>query len=230
MTAQRPPMPARRPDDHRVGATTAPDIAAEHHELRQRLERLVGSTELPVIIQELAALRPLLALHFAHEEEAGGIHLDVERSAPHLLPVLDRLLAEHATLLADTEAATPRPPEPASEDPQPLTEVETPGAVTIELMVEQMGLPAEATMKCILFDVEGRTVAVLVPGDREVNEEKLARLHFPERVRPFDDDQPSPAQHPPPGRKVGHARERVAVQDRQVVVSRVHAAMLRRRA
>ena len=46
-------------------------------------------------------------------------------------------------------------------------------------MVEQMGLPAEATMKCILFDVEGRTVAVLVPGDREVNEEKLARLHFP---------------------------------------------------
>ena len=42
-----------------------------------------------------------------------------------------------------------------TEDPQPLTEVETPGAVTIELMVEQMGLPAEATMKCILFDVEG---------------------------------------------------------------------------
>ena len=94
---------------------------------------------------------------------------------------------ENGDYLADTEAATPRPPEPVSEDPQPLTEVETPGAVTIELMVEQMGLPADA-MKCILFDVEGRTVAVLVPGDREVNEEKLARLHFPERVRPFDDE------------------------------------------
>ena len=40
-------------------------------------------------------------------------------------------------------------------------------------------------MKCILFDVEGRAVAVLVPGDREVGEEKLARLHFPERVRPL---------------------------------------------
>ena len=95
---------------------------------------------------------------------------------------------ENGDYLADTEAATPRPPEPASEDPEPLTEVETPGAVTIELMVEQMGMPAEATMKCILFDVEGRSVAVLVPGDREVNEEKLARLHFPERVRPFEDE------------------------------------------
>ena len=96
---------------------------------------------------------------------------------------------EHGDYLADTEAATPAPPEPAAdEEPQPLTEVETPGAVTIELMSEQMGIPAEATMKCILFDVEGRTVAVLVPGDREVNEEKLDRAHFPARVRPFEDD------------------------------------------
>ena len=96
---------------------------------------------------------------------------------------------EHGDYLADTEAATPAPPEPATdEEPQPLTEVETPGAVTIELMSEQMGIPAEATMKCILFDVESRTVAVLVPGDREVNEEKLARAHFPARVRPFEDE------------------------------------------
>jgi prolyl-tRNA synthetase len=96
---------------------------------------------------------------------------------------------ENGDYLADTEAATPRAPEPApATDLEPLAEVETPGAVTIELMTQQMGLPAEATMKCILFDVERRTVAVLVPGDREVNEEKLARLHFPERVRPFDDD------------------------------------------
>ena len=95
---------------------------------------------------------------------------------------------EHGDYLADTEAATPRAPEPVTgEELQPLTEVETPGAVTIELMTEQMGLPAEATMKSIMFDVEGRTVAVLVPGDREVNEEKLARLHFPDRVRPFED-------------------------------------------
>ena len=96
---------------------------------------------------------------------------------------------ENGDYLADTEAATPRPPDAATdEEPPLLTEVETPGAVTIELMSEQMGLPAEATMKCILFDVAGRSVAVLVPGDREVNEEKLARVHFPARVRPFEDD------------------------------------------
>ena len=96
---------------------------------------------------------------------------------------------ENGDYLADTEAATPRPPDPArADDIETLTEVETPGAVTIELMTQAMGVPAEATMKCILFDVEGRSVAVLVPGDREVNEEKLARLHFPARVRPFEDD------------------------------------------
>ena len=96
---------------------------------------------------------------------------------------------ENGDYLADTEAATPRAPEPAAvADPEPLTEVETPGAVTIDLMAEQMGVLAEATMKCILFDVEDRTVAVLVPGDREVGEEKLARLHFPDRVRRFEDE------------------------------------------
>ena len=95
---------------------------------------------------------------------------------------------ENGDYLADTEAATPRPPDAATdEELPPLTEVETPGAVTIELMSEQMGLPAEATMKCILFDVAGRSVAVLVPGDREVNEEKLPRA-LPARVRPFEDD------------------------------------------
>jgi prolyl-tRNA synthetase len=97
---------------------------------------------------------------------------------------------ENGDYLADTEAATPgaSEPGPPGGEAAPLTEVETPGAVTIDLMVEQMGVPAEATLKCILFDVEGRPVAVLVPGDREVGEKKLARLHFPERVRRFEDE------------------------------------------
>ncbi|HZB01432.1 MAG TPA: proline--tRNA ligase [Actinomycetota bacterium] len=96
---------------------------------------------------------------------------------------------ENGDYLADTEAATPMAPEPSPPDQlEPLVEVDTPGAVTIDLMVEQMGVPREATLKCILFDVEGRTVAVLVPGDREVGQEKLERLYFPERVRPLDDE------------------------------------------
>jgi prolyl-tRNA synthetase len=97
---------------------------------------------------------------------------------------------ENGDYLADTEAATPGASEADAADvgSEPLTEVETPGAVTIELMVQQMGVPVEATMKCIMFDVGGRTVAVLVPGDREVGEKKLARLHFPARVRRFEDE------------------------------------------
>ena len=101
---------------------------------------------------------------------------------------------ENGDYFADTEAATPRAPDPATGgDLEPLTEVETPGAVTIELMVEQMGVPAEATLKCILFRAGEESgsgaedVAVLVPGDREVNQEKLARLYFPATVRPFGD-------------------------------------------
>ena len=40
----------------------------------------------------------------------------------------------------------------------------------------------------MLYDAGGRTVAVLVPGDREVEEAKLERVLFPAPVRPFDED------------------------------------------
>jgi prolyl-tRNA synthetase len=69
-----------------------------------------------------------------------------------------------------------------------MVEVDTPGAATIELVASQLGIDAARTLKNILFDIDGHTVAVLVPGDREVSEKKLARLHFPKVVRPFDDD------------------------------------------
>jgi prolyl-tRNA synthetase len=129
--------------------------------------------------------------HVVVQADPGSIGGGVNHEFMALADVGEDLFVrcENGDYLADTEAATPAPPEPAIPDaePAPLTEVPTPGAVTIDLMVDQMGVPAEATMKCILFDVEGRTVAVLVPGDREVGEKKLARLHFPERVRRFED-------------------------------------------
>jgi len=90
--------------------------------------------------------------------------------------------------LADVKAATPRPPDPVEAGSAPLEEVETPGAATIELVAGQLGIDASATLKCIMFDAGGRTVAVLVPGDREVQEEKVERLFFPAAVRAFRDD------------------------------------------
>src|SRR5688500_2220021 len=91
--------------------------------------------------------------------------------------------------LADTEAATPKTAAPLQgAELEPMVEVDTPGAATIELVASQLGIDASATLKNIMFDIDGRTVAVLVPGDREVSEKKLARLHFPKVVRAFDDD------------------------------------------
>ncbi len=129
--------------------------------------------------------------HVIVEADPGTIGGGVNHEFMALADVGEDLFVrcENGDYLADTEAATPRAPDPAHKDGlEPLTEVETPGAVTIDLMVQQMGVPGDATLKCIMFDVEGRTVAVLVPGDREVGEEKLARLHFPERVRRFEDE------------------------------------------
>ena len=90
--------------------------------------------------------------------------------------------------LADTEAASPRPPAAASsEGLEPLTEVATPDAATIEKVCEVLGCEPARTMKCILFSVAGRPVAALVPGDREVNETKVERRFFPDAVRRFED-------------------------------------------
>ncbi|MFM7718292.1 MAG: proline--tRNA ligase, partial [Actinomycetota bacterium] len=90
--------------------------------------------------------------------------------------------------LADTEAASPRAPQRASTDAlEPLTEVATPDAATIEKVSAVLGCAPSRTLKCILFSVAGRAVAALVPGDREVNEAKVERRFFPDPVRPFED-------------------------------------------
>jgi len=95
---------------------------------------------------------------------------------------------ENGDYLADTEAARPMAPEPAPPGSEPLTEVDTPDTPTIETLSTFLGIEASRTLKCVLFDVGGRTVAVLVPGDREVNVNKLERLVFPEQVRPLEDE------------------------------------------
>ena len=71
------------------------------------------------------------------------------------------------------------PPEPAGEGHEELTVLDTPDTPTIETLCALLGIEASQTLKCIMFDVGGTTVAVLVPGDREVNEAKLERLVFP---------------------------------------------------
>ncbi|MBI4260988.1 MAG: proline--tRNA ligase [Actinobacteria bacterium] len=93
---------------------------------------------------------------------------------------------ENDDYLADVEAATPAAP-PTAEGPgvAALEEVHTPGAATIDAVSSLLGRPPSRMLKCMLYAAGEADVAVLVPGDREVNEEKLARLYFPVPVSPF---------------------------------------------
>jgi Aminoacyl-tRNA editing domain len=80
------------------------------------------------------------------------------------------------------------PPEPVKADnPAPLQKVPTPGAATIEAVGRLLGVPAGRMLKTMLYDAGGTTVAVLLPGDREVEEAKLARFLFPSPVRRLED-------------------------------------------
>jgi prolyl-tRNA synthetase len=128
--------------------------------------------------------------HVIVEADPGTIGGEINHEFMALAQVGEDLFVRcvNGDYLADTEAATPLAPTPLVDpDLEPLVEVATPGAATIDLVASQLGVDASATLKNIMFDIDGRTVVVLVPGDREVSEDKLARLHFPKVVRRFDD-------------------------------------------
>ncbi|MGZ8630604.1 MAG: proline--tRNA ligase [Actinomycetota bacterium] len=124
------------------------------------------------------------------EADPGQIGGGVNHEFMARAPVGEDLFVEceNGDYLADAEAARPMAPEPAGPGDEPLTEVDTPGTPTIESLASFLDIGASRTLKCVMFDVGGRTVAVLVPGDREVNVNKLEKLVFPEKVRPYDED------------------------------------------
>ncbi|MEV7326268.1 proline--tRNA ligase [Streptomyces sp. NPDC093970] len=58
-----------------------------------------------------------------------------------------------------------------------LEEIPTPNTPTIETLAAHLGVPASATLKNLLVKVDGEIVAVGVPGDREVDLDKV-EAHF----------------------------------------------------
>ncbi|MBI3324688.1 MAG: proline--tRNA ligase [Candidatus Omnitrophica bacterium] len=62
------------------------------------------------------------------------------------------------------------------EEPKPLETVKTPGQHTVEQVSRFLGVPASKLIKTLLYDAGAEHVAVLIRGDHEVNEPKLARL------------------------------------------------------
>jgi prolyl-tRNA synthetase len=75
---------------------------------------------------------------------------------------------ERAEIAAD-------PPPQASGGPKPLARVATPGTTTVDEVAAYLGVPRQAVVKTLLYEVDGRVIGVLVRGDRQVNEAKLAK-------------------------------------------------------
>lgn len=65
---------------------------------------------------------------------------------------------------------------PAKDGCPPLEKVATPGAHSVEQVAALLKAPVASVVKTMLFTVDGKPVAVLVRGDREVNDIKLKNL------------------------------------------------------
>jgi prolyl-tRNA synthetase len=125
------------------------------------------------------------------EADPGSIGGDVNHEFMALAEVGEDLFVycQNGDYAADLEAAEARAPDaPGALMLEPLTEVHTPDRPGIEPLAEFLGRRTSTLLKCLMFDAGGQTVAVLVPGDREVNEKKVARALWPAPVRLFEDE------------------------------------------
>ncbi|MDX6152499.1 proline--tRNA ligase [Marinococcus sp. PL1-022] len=72
-------------------------------------------------------------------------------------------------------------PEPVAEE---MTLVDTPEERTIEEVAAKLGIKREDCLKTVAFDADGRLVAVLMRGDHDVNEVKVANAVGAEVLEP----------------------------------------------
>lgn len=70
-----------------------------------------------------------------------------------------------------------------------LRKVSTPGIRTVAGQAEYMNIPISSIIKCVLFDVDGEPVLVLVRGDHEVNEAKVKNYFGAEMIEMASEEQ-----------------------------------------
>jgi prolyl-tRNA synthetase len=87
---------------------------------------------------------------------------------------------------ANVEAVTFTPPGSAPADAPAMQEVHTPDTPTIESLAAHLGIGAHETLKNVLVKIDGAPVAVGVPGDRELDLDKLEAAVAPSVVEPFE--------------------------------------------
>jgi prolyl-tRNA synthetase len=67
--------------------------------------------------------------------------------------------------------------------------IRTPGMTTVEQVADFLSVPPRDIVKTLLYTALDRNVAVLIPGDREVNDIKLARILGDARARFLEPDE-----------------------------------------
>jgi prolyl-tRNA synthetase len=78
---------------------------------------------------------------------------------------------------ASAEGARSRIPQDTIEEkPKPLEKVNTPGAHTVEQVTNFLGVDARRLVKSILYRCDERMVAILIRGDRDINQAKVRRV------------------------------------------------------
>ncbi|MGN1059725.1 MAG: proline--tRNA ligase, partial [Clostridia bacterium] len=82
----------------------------------------------------------------------------------------------HCGYAANDEKAACVPEKMAAEAPRTINKIHTPKAGTIEELVDFLGTDSKHFAKTLICVAAGQPVAVMVRGDREVNETKLANL------------------------------------------------------
>jgi prolyl-tRNA synthetase len=88
----------------------------------------------------------------------------------------DALLAcDSCSYAANVEEARARPPLAAAPGAAAIEKVATPGKKTIEEVSAFLGVAAKDLVKTLIYVADGKPVAVLVRGDRNLNEIKLKR-------------------------------------------------------
>jgi prolyl-tRNA synthetase len=96
---------------------------------------------------------------------------------------------ENGDYAANLEGATSLKDEDPPEPLLPLEEVATPGCYTIEAVANFLGIPTRKTAKAVFYRAGEELIFVVIRGDLEVNEAKLARALRRPDLRPATEEE-----------------------------------------
>lgn len=84
------------------------------------------------------------------------------------------IVCDKCDFAANIEAATFAKAKPSNETDVPLQKVSTPGIKSVEEVGAFLGVEPGRLVKTLVYFADGEVVAILIPGDRELNETKAA--------------------------------------------------------